>query len=178
MDNNQGNPVVLPNNNQPVINPNQSMPQPVQQPKGNGKILFLIICAVLLVIVVVFAILNYSGGKGKTKDDNRVKELYEGDWKCANGNVLVHIDDKNFNIFFKTDLSMEATYKLREPEPNERKPGYEAFYLVLTAHKRVADGKVYDEPYETEYQIIIDKDSPNEMAMANTITSSMYLCTK
>ena len=55
----------------------------------------------------------------------------------------------------------------------------EAKYTInVEATKRIIDGQEYTDPYSTQFQLMLEKGNKDKLGMMNTISYSMYSCTR
>ena len=128
----------------------------------------VIIGAVVLgIILFVVAIFFFV----KTLLDSGTK-MYQGSWIC-NNMTTVDIGENTFDMYSNQSNYVNSTYVANKVEIENN---YHKCTIRATATKRVISGKEYTDPYTTEYQLVIDSNNKNEMAMMNTKTYSLYKC--
>ena len=90
--------------------------------------------------------------------------------------IILKIDSDNFDMY-TDDRSMlvNSKYTINKVDI---KNNIQKYTLRANATKIMIDGKEYDDSYTTQFEITIDSNYPNELAMINTITYSMYECRK
>lgn len=125
-----------------------------------GSIVLGIILFVVAILFFVKALLN-SG-----------TNVYQGSWVC-NNMTTVDIGKNTFDMYSNQNNYVNATYVANKLEIENN---YHKCIIRATATKRVISGKEYTDPYTTEYQLVIDSNNKNEMAMMNTKTYSLYKC--
>ena len=144
----------------------------MKENKKNNKLGMIILFSLLgiLIVIAIIAVVLSNNSSPKYK--------FIGNWSCKNGKMDLRIDSKKF-IMEAENIYIEATYEIDYDELNETPIG--TFYktgLILSATKRVLEGKEYTEPYKTMYEINIEEGKENVMNMINAVTYNMYECYK
>ncbi len=128
----------------------------------------VIIGVVILGIVLFVLIISFFV---KTLLDSGTK-IYQGSWEC-NNKTTVEIGPNNFDMYDNRNIYVNSTYVANKVEIENN---YHKCTIRATATKRIINGREYTGPYTTEYQLVIDRNNKNEMAMMNTKTYSLYKC--
>ena len=160
--------------------------------KGGGKELIIAVIALLVVIGAIVATFIFISGKKDNNNssssnnaDNNVvennttpeptqKQQFEGSWTCADAQVKLVIDSKNFNMNIG-DSIVKATYTISQKTTEQK---YNKFLLDVTATYRYVDGQENKDPYKTQYQIVMEEGYDNEMALANAVSGNVMYCVK
>ena len=123
-----------------------------------------IVLGIILFVVAIFLIVKFALDSGT--------KAFQGSWEC-NSNITVEIGKNTFDMYSNQNNYVNSTYTANEVKIENN---YQKCMIQATATKRVISGKEYTNPYTTEYQLVIDNNNKNEMAMMNTKTYSMYMC--
>ena len=129
-----------------------------------GLIIGIVIGGVVLFVVALILLFVFIFKSGTS--------VFHGTWEC-NNNATVTIDSRNFNMYGNTNTYVYATYKAKEINIDN---SYSKMLINATATKRVLNGKEYTGDYTTQYQLVIDNNNKNEMAMINSVTYTIYKC--
>ena len=154
------------------IDYNQQNSYKENKKRKKKQILIISIIIVLIIILLIIILLFFNNGKETS--DEKYTEPYHGKWKC-NENIELEINSKGFVMDYGDKGYIEATYIV---DSIKKESKYNKYILNVSATKRIIDGEEKKGDYTTQYEIVIDESNNSEMAMANTITSSMYICYK
>lgn len=149
---------------------NQFQQQTNNRPKRSNKPLILALI-VFFVIIICLGIGGYFLAKNIINSDSK---LIQGTWDCGEG-AEIFIDSKNFNISVGSDTKINATYKATK---TETQGSLKKITIYATAKKRLIDGVEYTDTLSNEYQVALDQNNPDEIAMINTRSYSMLSCTR
>lgn len=129
-----------------------------------GLIIGIVVGGVVLFVVVILLLVVFLLKSGTN--------IYQGKWEC-NNNIEVTIGNNNFDMYGNSNTYVYSKYV---PNKVEIDNNISKCTIRATATKRVLNGKEYTGNYTTEYQLAIDNNNKDEMAMINTQTYSMYKC--
>ena len=130
-----------------------------------GLIIGIVIGGVVLFVTALILLLVFVFKSGTS--------VFHGTWECNNNTATVTIDSKNFNMYGNSSTYVYSTYKTKEVNIDSK---YSKMLIDATATKRVLNNKEYTGDYTTQYQLVIDNNNKNEMAMINSVTYSIYKC--
>ena len=162
------NNIVDNSNVQNVVVNNVTQPVNNQKKTPVGLIIGLIIGGIVFLGIIILVIVLLIGRSSS-------KEI-QGTWKC-NGNLGMKISGNELEMYSDTDSStyIKANYTIKEFEIDN---SYHKYTINASATKRVISGKEYTQPYTTQYQIVMEDGNKNELSMINTVSYSMYTCTR
>ena len=129
-----------------------------------GLIIGIVIGGIVLFVVAIILLVIFLLKSGTN--------IYQGEWEC-NNDIKVTIGKNNFDMYGDSNTYVYSKYV---PNKVEVENNISKCTIRATATKRVLNGKEYTGDYTTEYQLVIDSNNKNEMAMINTQTYSMYQC--
>lgn len=122
----------------------------------------VILSIVIFVVVLIFIITS-------------IFKSYYGTWEC-NNDIILKIDSSNFDMYTSDNSTVvNSKYSVKKVNIDNN---IQKFTLNASATKRIINGVEYDDSYTTQYEITIDSNHPNELAMINTVTYSIYECRK
>lgn len=123
------------------------------------------------IIIILFIIFLLTSGSRSPR--------YEGIWTCSDGDSLIEvtIDEEKFTMKSE-NVDIEATYKISYEKAPDTTGNLYKYGLIMDANRRVIDGQAYIEPYSTEYELDIEEDDDDTMIMINSISYSIYSCSR
>ena len=124
-----------------------------------------VVLGIILFVVAIILLVKFALNSGT--------RVFQGSWECNNGNVTVTIGKNNFDMYGNQSTYVYSTYVAKEVKVENN---YHKLLIDATATKRVLNNKEYTGPYTTEYQLVIDNNNKNEMAMINSKTYTIYKC--
>ena len=132
-----------------------------------GLIIGIIVGILVLFIISIVLLVKFIF--------NSASKSYQGTWDC-NSQLRLEIGNNNFDMYANDgSATINSTYKISE-ESHEN--NYHKYTIDASATKRIINGQKYTKPYTTQYQIIMEGTNRNQMVMMNTVTYSMYNCTR
>ncbi|MBO4245348.1 MAG: hypothetical protein J5892_01255 [Bacilli bacterium] len=140
------------------------------KPKKNVLPIIIIIVAFVAIFIIgnVMTLFIFLFAFNSTNKD------FYGTWNCNNNTITLKIDKKTF-IMENATSYIEAKYEVTNIEADDIATKSN---LKVTSKVRKINGISYTEPTVNTYQIAINKNNKDELAMINSKTNSMYLCNK
>ena len=136
---------------EPVVSEVVTEQPVVNNSSDNGKLVLIILSIVggcVLLFFILYLFVFKSGNKA-----------FEGEWTC-DGGVTLNFDGSTMK-YVEGSSDIEAKYTIN-----------------VEATKRIIDGQEYTDPYSTQFQLMLEKGNKDKLGMMNTISYSMYSCTR
>ena len=150
---------------EPVVSEVVTEQPVVNNSSDNGKLVLIILSIVggcVLLFFILYLFVFKSGNKA-----------FEGEWTC-DGGVTLNFDGSTMK-YVEGSSDIEAKYTIID---KEEEGIYDKYTINVEATKRIIDGQEYTDPYSTQFQLMLEKGNKDKLGMMNTISYSMYSCTR
>lgn len=138
---------------------------------GGKWIIISIISVILIAIIAIIAIILLNPGK-RSKNSN--KYPFYGTWTCSDGQVLLEIDEENFNMNYGTSSSVESKYTFEKIDDSR----YRKFSITANANKVIINGVENKQRSTAIYEISMELGNDDQLLMVNADSYNMYNCSR